>query len=180
MGFLYFKSLHVIFVVTWFAGLFYIVRLFIYQTEALEKSEPDRSILGNQLNLMAKRLWYIITWPSAIITLVFGMSLLFHPPYHYYKFMPLWLWLKLAFVLGLFVYHLYCHKIYLKLQAGIKTMSSQQLRLFNELSTLFLFSIVFLVIMKSALDMIWGMLGLLGLAAILMIAIRLYKRSRKS
>ena len=76
MDYLYLKALHIIFVITWFAGLFYIVRLFIYHTEALEKEEPERSILSDQLGLMSKKLWFIITWPSAVITLILGVSLL--------------------------------------------------------------------------------------------------------
>ena len=76
MGFEYVKALHLIFIVTWFAGLFYIVRLFIYQTEALEKPEHERLILKPQLDLMARRLWYIITWPSAVLTLIFGFWVL--------------------------------------------------------------------------------------------------------
>ena len=79
MGFEYVKALHLIFIVTWFAGLFYIVRLFIYQTEALEKSEQERQILKPQLDLMARRLWYIITWPSAVLTLIFGFWVLTLP-----------------------------------------------------------------------------------------------------
>ena len=69
----YVKALHIIFIVTWFAGLFYIVRLFVYQREALDKEEPERSIIGSQLALMAGRLWYMITWPSAVLTLIFGI-----------------------------------------------------------------------------------------------------------
>ena len=76
----YLKSLHLIFVITWFAGLFYIPRLFIYQIEASEKPEPERGIVTAQLQLMARRLWYIITWPSAILALIFGISLLFLVP----------------------------------------------------------------------------------------------------
>ena len=72
MDFLYLKALHIIFVVTWFAGLFYIVRLFIYQTEAAQKPEPAREILQTQYKLMSKRLWYIITWPSAILASIFA------------------------------------------------------------------------------------------------------------
>jgi len=63
----YIKALHLIFVVTWFAGLFYIPRLFIYHLEALEKPSPEREILAKQFRLMTRRLWYIITWPSAIL-----------------------------------------------------------------------------------------------------------------
>ena len=68
----YIKSLHLIFVITWFAGLFYIPRIFIYHIEASQKASPDKEILGTQLKLMAKRLWYIITWPSAILAILFG------------------------------------------------------------------------------------------------------------
>ena len=71
MEYLYLKSLHIVFVVTWFAGLFYIVRLFIYHTEANDKPEPDRSILFKQFVHMERLLWYVITWPSAILTLIF-------------------------------------------------------------------------------------------------------------
>ena len=70
----YIKALHIIFIVSWFAGLFYIVRLFVYQTEALAKAEPERSILSKQLKLMAYNLWNIITIPSAIITLILGFN----------------------------------------------------------------------------------------------------------
>ncbi len=77
----YIKPLHVIFIVTWFAGLFYIVRLFIYHTEAETKPEPEKSILQTQYKLMEKRLWYGITWPSMILTLVFGSWLLWLNPY---------------------------------------------------------------------------------------------------
>ncbi|MDR9488704.1 CopD family protein, partial [Salibacter sp.] len=70
---LYIKALHIIFVVTWFAGLFYIVRLFIYHTEAEQRSEPEKSILQSQFRLMEKRLWYGITWPSAVLTMIFGI-----------------------------------------------------------------------------------------------------------
>ena len=67
MSYLYIKSLHLIFVITWFAGLFYIPRLFIYQIEAHQKPEPEKGILYKQLGLMAKRLWFIITWPSMVL-----------------------------------------------------------------------------------------------------------------
>ena len=82
MDFLYVKALHIIFVVTWFAGLFYIPRLFIYQTEAEDKLEPAKSILQTQYKLMTKRLWYIITWPSAILASIFGIWMFIQNPYY--------------------------------------------------------------------------------------------------
>lgn len=175
MTYLYLKALHIIFVVTWFSGLFYIVRLFIYHVEALQKEPTERNVLVPQYQLMARRLWYAITWPSAVLTLMLGSSLL----YYYIGNVPLWLWIKLAFVLGLFLYQLACHKIFLELQKDKIRYTGQQLRVWNEVATIFLFSIVFLVILKSAMDMVWGLLGLLGLMALLMAAIYAYKRLRK-
>jgi putative membrane protein len=176
MAYLYIKALHIIFVVTWFAGLFYIVRLFIYQTEAAARSEPERSILVDQYKIMARRLWYGITWPSAVITLVMGLGLL----HNYIPDIPLWLWIKIAFVLGLFIYQFICHKIFLQLQHGIVRHTSQKLRVWNEVATVFLVSIVFLAILKNALSMLYGLAGLAVFTAILLLGIYIYKRKRKS
>lgn len=178
MPMLYIKALHIIFVVTWFAGLFYIVRLFIYMMEAHESApEPDRSVLLKQYKIMADRLWYIIAWPSAVITFLMGISLLFS--YGYHKAMPDWLWIKILFVTGLYGYHFRCHQLLNKLKRDEKIWSSQQLRMWNELSTLFLFAIVFLVILRSTLSMVYGVAGLVILSLMLMLAIRLYKRTRE-
>src|ERR1700733_1607552 len=105
----YILPLHIIFVVTWFAGLFYIVRLFIYHTEAEKKAEPEKSILQNQYKIMERRLWYGITWPSMILTYVFGCLSL----YNLYGWnVPPWLLVKLTFVFGLTLYHIQNHIIY--------------------------------------------------------------------
>lgn len=176
MDYLYLKALHIIFVITWFAGLFYIVRLFIYHTEALEKSEPEKSILSNQLAMMSKKLWYIITWPSAVITLAMGTSLLISQP-SWLK-MP-FMHIKLGFVFLLLLYHLGCHKIFKQLQREEARYSSTQLRVFNEVATIILFAIVFLIVLKNELSWIWGTIGLVSFAVILMVAIKLYKKFRK-
>lgn len=179
MPFLYIKALHIIFIVTWFAGLFYIVRLFIYMMEAHESaSEPARSILLNQYKVMAKRLWFGITWPSAALTLLMGASLLFS--YGYHRAMPQWLWIKLAFVVGLYAYHFKCHQLFRQLQEDKKIWSSQKLRIWNEVATVFLIAIVFLVILRSTLSMAYGLLGLILFSALLMLAIRVYKKMRES
>lgn len=176
MAYLYLKALHIIFVVTWFSGLFYIVRIFIYHTEATLKPKEAGEVLIPQYKLMARRLWYVITWPSAVLTLILGYSL-FH---HYLPSPPTWLWIKVGFVAGLFLYQLYCHRIFKNLQRDVYKLTSQQLRVWNEVATLFLFCIVFLVVLKSALDMLWGIAGLLALMLVLMLAIRLYKKFRSS
>ncbi|WP_436517603.1 CopD family protein [Ekhidna sp. To15] len=177
MDYLYLKALHIIFVITWFAGLFYIVRLFIYHTEALQKPEPDKTILSNQLALMSKKLWYIITWPSAVITIVMGTSLLISQ-LEWLK-MP-FMHIKLSFVVLLLLYHLGCHKIFIQLQKGEARYSSIQLRVFNEVATIILFAIVFLIVLKNELSWIWGTIGLISFAVILMIVIKLYKKFRKN
>ncbi|RYF88856.1 MAG: protoporphyrinogen IX oxidase [Chitinophagaceae bacterium] len=173
MDFLHIKALHIIFVVTWFAGLFYIVRLFIYYAEATEKQEPARSILQEQYALMQKRLWFGITWPSAVITFFIGIYLL-----HFFWPVPVWLGWKLAMVSGLFAYHFLCHAIFRQQQKGIVKYSSNQLRLWNEVATLFLVGIVFLVVLKNTLSMLWGLAALVVFAVALMLAIRIYKKVR--
>lgn len=178
MSYLYLKALHIVFIVTWFAGLFYIVRLFIYFAEASEKPEPERTILQQQFSIMQKRLWYGITWPSAILTLIFGTSIVIN--LGLYKPFPDWLLWKLAFVVGLYVYHFLCHKIFKQQQRGVLKYTSTQLRIWNEVATLFLISIVFLVVLKNALSMLWGIVGLILFSAVLMLAIRVYKRVRES
>ncbi len=174
MTYFYVKAIHIIFVVTWFAGLFYIVRLFIYNREALDKPEEERRILQQQLNIMIKRLWLGITWPSGVLTLVFGTWLLF-----YYESFPTWLWIKLSFVVGLFLYHFSIHIIYKQQSKNIFTYTSQQLRLWNEVATIFLVAIVMLVVVRSGLGLLWSMIGLLCFVVVLMTAISIYKRIRR-
>jgi len=171
----YIKALHIIFVVTWFAGLFYIVRLFVYSAEANEKQEPERGILLKQFSIMQKRLWYGITWPSAILTLIFGtwMGFLFGS-------LPSWLLVKLLFVLGLFIYHLFLHNIFRQQQKLNFRWNSQQLRIWNEVATLFLVAIVMLAVVKQLISFIWGILVLIAIGILLFAAIKVYKRFRKA
>lgn len=171
----YIKALHIIFVITWFAGLFYIVRLFIYSAEANLKTEPDRSILFKQLALMQNRLWYIITWPSAVLTLIFGGWLWF-----LYGSLPTWLLIKFCFVIGLFVYHLSLDRIFNQQAKGIFKYTGQQLRIWNEVATLFLVIIVMLAVVKQMLSAVWAVAGMVIFAIILMIAIKFYKKYRKN
>jgi putative membrane protein len=175
MFYQYIKALHIIFVVTWFAGLFYIVRLFIYHTEAESKDALEKNILQKQYKIMEKRLWYGITYPSAIITLILGSTLL----YNYGSLHQTWLLLKLGFVILLIVYHLLCGQIYSQLQRDVVKFSSSQLRMWNEVATLLLFVIVFLVILKNEFNVLAGMAGLIALAIVLMLSIKIYKRFRQ-
>ncbi len=172
----YIKALHLIFVITWFAGLFYIVRLFIYQIEASQKPSPDKEILGAQLKIMANRLWVIITWPSAILTLIFATTLLIINPA--WLQMP-WMHIKLGFVVLLYLYQLKCHQIYKQLQRDEVKYSSNYMRLFNEVATILLFAIIFLVIVRHEVNWIFGVIGIVSLSVILMILVKIYKRYRE-
>ncbi|NAS31771.1 CopD family protein [Flavobacteriaceae bacterium R38] len=171
----YIKALHLIFVITWFAGLFYIPRLFIYQIEAFHKPSPDKEILGKQLKLMAKRLWFIITWPSAILAVFFAIWLLILAPSF---LLQGWMHLKLTFVVLLILYHLKSHKIYKQLQVDVVKYSTTYMRIWNEGATVILFAIIFLVILRNSLSWIFGVIGLVSLAVLLMLGIRFYKKIR--
>lgn len=153
--------------------MFYLVRLFIYQREAFDKPEPDRTILLNQLGIMTQRLYWAITFPSALLTFIFGTSLLY-----FYSAWPTWLWIKLGFVVLLFVYQYSLHIIFKKHQRNLFPYSSQQLRIWNEIPTLILIAVVMLVVVRQALSMVYGLLGLFALIFLLMTAIRLYKNLR--
>jgi putative membrane protein len=172
----YIKALHLIFIITWFAGLFYIPRLFIYHIEATEKPSPDKEILSNQLKLMTKRLWNIITWPSAILSTIFAIWLLVLQPIWLQE--P-WMLVKLAFVVLLFLYHLKSHQIFKQLQRDEIKHTSKFMRIWNEGATLILFAVVFLVILKSAFNWIFGVIGIIVLGVLLMLGIRLYRRIQK-
>ena len=171
----YLLPLHIIFVVTWFAGLFYIVRLFVYHTEAEKKPEPEKSILQAQYKIMERRLWFGITWPSAILTYVFGFSLIYT---RYGWEIPAWLLIKLCFVFGLTLYQLQNHVIFSKLQKDKITWSSNQLRVWNELATIFLVAIVFIVTLQNTISFLWGIVGILLFGFMLWGAIAIYKKSR--
>lgn len=172
----YIKALHLIFVVTWFAGLFYIPRLFVYQIEAFHKPSPDKEILGEQLKLMAKRLWFIITWPSAILATIFAIWLLVLQPFWLKQ--P-WMHVKLTFVVLLYVYHYMTHIYYKQLQKDEVKKTSNFMRLWNEGATFILFAVVFLVILKSAINWVFGVVGIIVLGILLMLGFKMYKRIRE-
>jgi len=154
--------------------MFYIVRLFIYYREAQDKEAAARDVLSEQFSIMIKRLWFGITWPSAILTLVFGtwIGLL-------YNSLPSWLVVKLGFVFALFAYHFSLHIIYRRQMKGDFRISSQKLRVWNEVATIFLIAIVMLVVVKQEMSLAWGLGGLVLFVLLLMSAIRVYKNLRQ-
>lgn len=171
----YILSIHIIFVVCWMAGLFYMVRLFIYHTEAQEKPEPDRKILSNQFEIMERKLWYIIATPSMYLVIAAGVGMLCLVPGWLQQ--P-WLHIKLMFVLGLVAYHFVCQHKMKQMSKGIFKWTSIQLRIWNEVATIFLFAIVFLAVLKNAISWIYGVVGIIVLSLILMSAVKIYKYYR--
>ena len=175
MVYLYAKAVHIIFVVCWMAGLFYMVRLFIYHTEAKSKSVAEYEILHKQFTVMEAKLWWIITTPAMYLTILAALVMLYINP----GLLGMgWMHVKLTFVLGLILYHFACQRIMFQLKCEMCSWSSTKLRLWNELATVLLFAIVFTVVLKSALNWIFGVLGLLILSISLMMAVKLYKKFR--
>lgn len=168
-------ALHVIFMVTFFAGTFYIVRLFIYHKEAEKKFDPDRAILIKQFMLMEKRLWYGITWPSIVLMVICGLWLLVANPI---LITEAWMQAKLGFVALLIVYHLVNQRLFDRIRSNRLRWGSLALRLWNEGATLFLFVVVFLVMLRGELGTIWGLLGALLLGVALTIAVLMYRKKR--
>jgi putative membrane protein len=158
------------------AGLFYIVRLFIYHTEANNKPEQERLILQKQFQVMESKLWNIITTPAMILSVCAGLTMLYLNPGLLHTD---WMWVKLAFVTGLLIYLFMCAGFIALLKNGRFWLTSTQLRLWNELATIFLVAIVFTVILKSAIDWIYGLIGLVIFALVIMMAVKLYKKSRE-
>ena len=173
--YLYWKALHIIFVIIWFSGTFYIVRLFIYHTEAMDKSKLERSILIPQYQLMQRRLWYIITWPGAILSLIFGCLMLYQNPS---LLTQTWMKIKIVFLIFLFIYHLKNHSFFIQLQNNRRTLSTAQFRYWNELATLFLFSIVSIAILKNVANWATVIIWVGVLAFLLVLGIKLYKKLR--
>lgn len=174
---LYVKSLHLIFMVSWFAALFYMPRLLIYHVEAQAKEETERTILSAQLKIMQKRLWNFISWPAMILTWAFGLWLSFSNPSYYYT--EAWFILKLAFVFGLTLYHFQTTALMNKQQKDIFPWQSLHLRLWNEVATVLLVAIVFLAVPKQNSGWVWGGLGLVLFAITLYATTKIYKYNRE-
>lgn len=175
MIYLYAKAIHIIFVICWMAGLFYMVRLFIYHTEAKSKTELEYDILHRQFMVMERKLWWIITTPSMYFAVLAGLTMLYVRPD---LLRAPWMHVKLVFVLGLLLYHFVCQRIMVKLRHESSQWTSLNLRLWNELATVILFAIVFIVVLKTAISWIYGLVGLFVFLIMLMFAVKLYKKLR--
>lgn len=174
--YLYILSVHIIFVVSWMAGLFYSVRLFIYHTEANDRPEMERDILQKEFIKIEHKLWNIITTPAMVLTVLAGVSMICIRPG---LLLTPWLHVKLSFVVLLLVYHFICQRIMKQLKSGVFKLSSFKLRLWNEVATVLLVAIVFTVVLKSAVDWLYGLIGLIIFSGVIMTAVKLYKNYRQ-
>lgn len=137
-GYLWFKALHVAFMVTWFAGLFYLPRLFIYH------SQSDGPLEKERFTVMERRLFGIMTI-GAVLTAIFGLLLLWVNP----TLLEMgWFRLKLVLLVGMVFYHWRCRRWIVVLQSGALPDDTRWLRWFNEIPVIFLLGIICLAILK--------------------------------
>ncbi len=176
MAYYWFKTFHIVGVVVWFAGLFYLVRLFIYHVEATAEPEPAQTILKRQYEVMERRLYSIITTPGLIVTVAMAIALLVTAP-DYLK--NGWMHIKLSLVGVLLAYHFYCWRLMGQLQRGECQWSSQQLRALNEAPTLLLVLIVMLVVFKNNFPTGAATWLIVGLVVAMAATIQLYARKRR-
>ncbi len=174
-----FKALHIIGFVAWFAGLFYLVRMFVYYREAGEKSEVERSVLQPQFYLMQQRVYKIICNPAMMITWICGLGMIYIYGFDWFK-ENTWLHVKLTLVLLMTGYHLYCKKYISYLKNGTANLNPFQLRLMNEIPTLFLFAIVIFAVFKNGANSLIVLSSTIGFGFILFVFTKLYKKMRES
>ena len=173
MSYLYIKSLHIIFMVCWFAGIFYLVRLMIYFKESEEKELNSRKILQDQYTIMTKRLLYFITWPACFLTFLFGFSLIYLNPI---LLDNTWLVSKLVFVFLLLLYTISCQLLFNQMQKGKIIYTGSNLRLWNEVATVLLFIIVFLAVLKNSVSVLFLSFLIISIVIILFGLIKLYRK----
>ncbi|MFT4733666.1 MAG: putative membrane protein [Psychromonas sp.] len=175
--YLYFKAFHIIGFVSWFAGMFYLVRIFVYHTEANEKPEHIRDDWKDQFTKMAWRVYKIICNPAMLITWFFGLLMLISNPG---ILSQNWIKVKLALLVLLTLYQFYCKTIIKKQEKGLETYTSFQFRLLNELPTLFLVTIVLLAVIKDVVNFVYLFSGVLAFGFILYLSAKAYKKFRKN
>ena len=175
-AYLWFKTLHIVGVVVWFAGLFYLVRLFIYHREAAELEPPLRQAFEQQYSVMERRLANIITTPGMVVAVAMAIGLLSVNPAWLHQG---WMHAKLAFVVALLAYHAFCYRLMGQLQAGACQWSGRQLRALNELPTLLLVVIVMLVVFKAQFPTGAATWFLVALVVAMAASIQFYARWRR-
>ncbi|WP_285269061.1 CopD family protein [Kaistella rhinocerotis] len=174
------KAVHIIFMVSYFAGIFYLVRIFVYYKDTDDFPDPKQNILREQYVFMARRLWNIITVPAGVIMLASGLTLIF---LNFGLMKSPWFHLKLTFLVGLALYHYWCWKkvLHLKNLSG-KSIETKNIKLrqANEIATFILFLVVFTVILKGAVLAYWWQLitGFILLVAAITATVKLVNKNK--
>lgn len=176
MAYYWFKAFHLIGIVVWFAGLFYLVRLFVYHAEASQKPEPAQTILKTQYEIMEKRLYNIITTPGMAVTVAMAVGLISTEPE---ILKSGWLHIKFAFVALLLAYHFFCGRIMKKLEKGDCQWTGQQFRALNEAPTVLLVVIVLLAVFKNNLPLDLTTWLIFALVIAMAASIQLYAKKRR-
>lgn len=180
MTYLIIKALHIIFMVSYFAGIFYLVRIFVYYKDTDAFESPKKEILREQYVYMARRLWNIITVPAFVLMTIFGTILILMNPT---LLQMSWFQLKIAFLIGLFIYHYWSWKKVLEiknLQNGELKTANLKLRQANEIATFLLFLVVFTVILKSLTIENWWQLitGFFVIVFVIMMTVKLVNKKK--
>ena len=175
---LYFKALHIFGFVAWFAGLFYLVRMFVYHVEADREEEPKRKILKDQFTLMQKRVFSIICNTAAVLTWFCGISMIYLYGIEWFK-LNTWLHVKIVLLLILTAYHIYCKSIIDKLENGDFVMSAFNFRLFNELPSILLLAIVLLASLRSTSEFIGTLPYIFVFIVSIYLIAKFYKKHRE-
>lgn len=175
-AYLWFKTLHIVGVVVWFAGLFYLVRLFIYHRETEELEPQLQAPFQAQYALMERRLANIITTPGMVVAVAMAIGLLVSNPAWLQQG---WMHAKLGFVAALLAYHLFCYRLMAQLQAGTCQWSPKQLRALNELPTLLLVIVVMLVVFKNQFPTGAATWFVVALVVFMAASIQFYARWRR-
>lgn len=176
------KAVHLIFMVSYFAGIFYLVRLFVYYKDTDDFEEPKKKVLREQYVFMARRLWNIITVPAGIIMLFSGLTMI---SLNFGLMRTPWFHLKLTFLVGLAVYHYWCWKKVLQLRdlnGESLSIKNLKLRQANEIATFILFLVIFTVILKSMVIEYWWQLitGFFVLVVLIMGTVKLVNKRKRS
>jgi len=175
--YLLFKVIHIVGFVAWFSGLFFLVRIFVYHTEAFKESEPAQSVLRNKFSTIELKVFKIICQPAMLITWIFGCAMVFHNGWDWFK-LNYWLHFKLILVFMLSAYTDYCRVLIRKLVKGPSQFSSFQFRLWNELPSILLLSIALLAVYKNSLDFLKAGLGIILFALVIYIFAKVYRTKR--
>lgn len=172
------KAFHIIGFVAWFAGLFYLVRMFVYHTEAYDKPNPEKDIIRDQMHMMESKVYKIICNPAMILTWACGTAMIIDYGMDWFK-VNHWLHVKLVLVLLLTGYHHKCKGIIAELKLDKTKLSSFQFRLFNEVPSLFLIAIVLLAVFNNNLNYIYTLCGILIAALLMFLIAKTYKKNRE-